>query len=67
MDHNILKTVFSFLENEKESQLIRLVLNLIISAVASVFLYKIMPRFRDTFIKADLKGVDMSKREKYTM
>ena len=49
------------------SQIIRLLLNVSISFVGSIFLYKVMPKFKDMFIKADLKGVDMSKKDKYTM
>lgn len=55
----------SIKDDEKNSQVIRLLLNLTISIAGSVCLYKIMPKFKEMFIKADLKGCDMSKREKY--
>ena len=57
----------SIKDDEKNSQVIRLLLNLTISIAGSVCLYKIMPKFKEMFIKADLKGCDMSKREKYFM
>jgi hypothetical protein len=57
----------SFLTDEKQSQTIRLFLNLAISLLGSILLYKIMPKFKDMFLKADLKGIDMSKKEKYYM
>ena len=60
-------SLFSFLNDEKLSQTVRLFLNVAISVVGSRLLYKIMPHFRDMFIKADLKGTDMSKKEKYEM
>lgn len=56
---------YSYLNNERASQITRLILNLSISIAGSTFLYKIMPKFKDMFIKADLKGCDMSKKEKY--
>ena len=59
--------MYEVLKDEKQSQEIRLALNLIISVLSSVTLYKIMPRFKDMFMKADLKGIDMSKKEKYQM
>lgn len=55
------------LEDDKTSQIIRLLLNVSVSFAGSVCLYKIMPKFREMFIKADLKGVDMSKKDKYTI
>lgn len=55
------------LSDEKLSQTIRLFMNLVISVFGSVLLYKIMPKFKDMFMKADLKGIDMSKKEKYHM
>jgi hypothetical protein len=60
-------TTTSFLTDEKQSQTIRLFLNLAISLMGSILLYKIMPKFKDMFLKADLKGIDMSKKEKYYM
>lgn len=57
----------SFLNDEKLSQAVRLCMNLVISLFGSILLYKIMPKFKDMFLKADLKGVDMSKKEKYQM
>jgi hypothetical protein len=42
-------------------------MNLGISILGSIILYKIMPKFKEMFVKADLKGVDMSKKEKYEM
>lgn len=55
------------LVDDKTSQIIRLLLNVSVSFIGSVCLYKVMPKFKDMFIKADLKGIDMSKKDKYTM
>lgn len=55
------------LEDDKTSQIIRLLLNVSISFIGSVCLYKVMPKFKEMFIKADLKGVDMSKKDRYTI
>lgn len=55
------------LEDDKTSQIIRLLLNVSVSFIGSVGLYKVMPKFKDMFIKADLKGIDMSKKDKYAM
>ena len=57
----------SYLKDEETSQIVRLVLNLLISVAASFLLYKLMPRFKDVFMKANLKGIDMSKKERYEM
>lgn len=57
----------SLFNDEMLSQELRLVINLIISVIGSRLLYKIMPNFKDMFLKADLKGMDMSKRDKYHM
>jgi hypothetical protein len=46
---------------------IRLFVNVVISGLASFVLYKIMPRFKDMFLKADLKGIDLNKKDKYVM
>ena len=54
-------------KDEVLSQQIRLFMNLGISILGSIILYKIMPKFKEMFVKADLKGVDMSKKEKYEM
>ena len=59
--------IHAYLNDEKTSQIIRLLMNFSISAAGSVCLYKIMPKFKDMFMKADLKGIDMSKKEKYHM
>lgn len=53
--------------DETRSHVIRLSLNLIISIVASYIIFKIMPKFKEMFMKADLKGTDLSKKEKYQM
>lgn len=55
------------LEDDKTSQIIRLLLNVSVSFIGSVGLYKVMPKFKDMFIKADLKGIDMSKKDKYAI
>lgn len=55
----------SFIQDEKISQIIRLLLNFSISIAGSICLYKLMPKFKDMFLKADLKGMDLSKKEKY--
>jgi len=60
-------TTSSFLADEKQSQTIRLFLNFAITVFGSILVYKIMPKFKDMFLKADLKGIDMSKKEKYYM
>jgi len=52
---------------QTESQVARLCLNLVISTLGSVCLYRIMPHFKDMFIKAGLRGVDMSKQDKHVM
>ena len=62
---DILQNVSSYLEDEHRSQSIRLFINLFISIAGSYVLYKIMPKFKEMFTKAGLKGVDMSKKEKY--
>jgi hypothetical protein len=54
-------------KDEVLSQKIRLCMNLCISIFGGFVLYKIMPKFKEMFMKADLKGVDMSKKEKYAM
>jgi hypothetical protein len=62
-----LNEVYNLLKDEKRSQTIRLFMNLAISMAASLVLYRIMPKFKDMFMKADLKGTDMSKKDKYQM
>lgn len=62
-----IKNISYYLKNEKLSQTIRLFMNLAISIAGSYILYKIMPKFKEMFVKADLKGTDMSKKEKYQM
>lgn len=57
----------SYLADEKLSQTIRLVLNVAISLTGSIILFKIMPKFKDMFVRADLKGTDLSKKEKIQM
>lgn len=57
----------SYLSDEKLSQTIRLFLNVAISLSGSIILFKIMPKFKDMFIRADLKGTDLSKKEKIQM
>lgn len=52
------------LADENVSQIVRLFLNLLISIAGSICLYQIMPKFKEMFLKADLKGIDMSKKEK---
>ncbi len=66
---DLFERVKVYLANDElhSSQSLRLVMNLLISICGSVLLYKIMPKFKDMFMKADLKGVDMSKRDKYQM
>lgn len=59
--------ILKSLEDEITSQTIRLFMNLGISILGSMILYKIMPKFKDVFMKADLKGTDLSKKEKYVM
>ncbi|RNA15523.1 UDP-N-acetylglucosamine--dolichyl-phosphate N-acetylglucosaminephosphotransferase [Brachionus plicatilis] len=54
----------SYLADEKLSQTIRLFLNVAISFAGSIILFKIMPKFKDMFIRADLKGTDLSKKNK---
>jgi hypothetical protein len=66
MDY-FLNEVYYLLKDERRSQTIRLFMNLAISMAASWFLYRIMPKFKDMFMKADLKGTDMSKKDKYQM
>jgi hypothetical protein len=46
---------------------IRLFVNVLLSGCASYFLYKIMPKFKDMFLKADLKGTDLNKKDKNVM
>lgn len=41
-----------------------LVVNVIFSAIAGVVTYHILPKFKPMFIKANLFGIDMSKRDK---
>jgi UDP-N-acetylglucosamine--dolichyl-phosphate N-acetylglucosaminephosphotransferase len=43
------------------------VVNSILSAVAYVVTVRIIPRFKDMFVKANLYGVDMSKSRKEKM
>ncbi len=50
-----------------DTQVLRLFLNLVISIMGSVCLYRIMPHFKDMFIKADLKGIDLNKKDKHVM
>jgi UDP-N-acetylglucosamine--dolichyl-phosphate N-acetylglucosaminephosphotransferase len=44
-----------------------IIVNVIVSAVAYVVAVRIIPRFRDMFIKANLYGIDMSKSSKEKM
>ena len=66
---DLFEAVKTYLSNDElhSSQTLRLIMNLLISICGSILLYKIMPKFKDMFMKADLKGVDMSKRDKYQM
>jgi hypothetical protein len=66
---NLFESVKLYLANDARhsSQALRLVMNLFISICGSMLLYKIMPKFKDMFMKADLKGIDMSKKDKYQM
>lgn len=59
--------IYSYLKDEQTSQTIRLFMNFAISLAGSILIYKVMPKFKEMFIKADLKGIDMSKKDKYTM
>lgn len=52
---------------ESYSNEIRLMANVILSIVSSALLFKLMPKFKEMFLKADLKGTDLSKKEKYQM
>ena len=61
------QTLEFYLQNERQSQTIRLSLNIVISVICSWSLYKIMPKFKEMFMRADLKGIDLSKKEKYAM
>lgn len=51
--------------DETKSHVIRLIGNVIISILGSISLLKLMPKFKEMFMKADLKGTDLSKKEKY--
>jgi hypothetical protein len=53
--------------DELASQVFRLVVNVLISIIGSFVIYKIIPKFKDILLKADMKGVDMSKKEKIIM
>jgi hypothetical protein len=53
--------------DETKSHVIRLIGNVIISILGSISLLKLMPKFNEMFMKADLKGTDLSKKEKYQM
>jgi hypothetical protein len=53
--------------DETKTHIIRLIANAVISIIGSLFLFKVMPKFKDMFMKADLKGTDLSKKEKYQM
>jgi len=44
-----------------------IIVNVIVSVVAYVVAVRIIPRFRDMFIKANLYGIDMSKSRKEKM
>lgn len=55
------------LEYEGFSQTSRLFINVALSVGGSIGLYKIMPKFKEMFLKADLKGTDMSKKDKIQM
>jgi len=44
-----------------------IIVNVIVSVVAYVVAVRIIPRFRDMFIKANLFGIDMSKSRKEKM
>lgn len=56
-----------YLDDEKLSQTIRLILNVAISLAGSIILFKIMPKFKDMFVRADLKGIDLSKKDRIQM
>ena len=53
--------------DETKSHVIRLIGNVLISILGSISLLKLMPKFKEMFMKADLKGTDLSKKEKYQM
>ncbi len=61
------RLLYRIANDEDLSQTIRLFMNLFISIFGSVLLYKIMPKFKNMFIKADLKGTDLNKIEKNVM
>jgi len=44
-----------------------IIVNAMVSVVAYVVAVRIIPRFRDMFIKANLFGIDMSKSRKEKM
>jgi hypothetical protein len=67
MDRSLAEKVSLFLQIDDKSQFIRLLLNLLISIAGSWGLYKIMPRFKEMFMRADLKGIDLSKKERIAM
>ena len=67
MSKSLSEQVSHFLQIADQSQFVRLSLNLIISFVGSCLLYKIMPKFKEMFMRADLKGKDLSKKDKVEM
>jgi hypothetical protein len=67
MSQSLYEKISHFVQIDDKSQFIRLFLNLIISISGSLCLYKIMPKFKEMFIRADLKGTDMSKKERVVM
>jgi len=44
-----------------------IIVNVIVSVVAYAVAVRIIPRFRDMFVKANLYGIDMSKSSKEKM
>jgi UDP-N-acetylglucosamine--dolichyl-phosphate N-acetylglucosaminephosphotransferase len=44
-----------------------IIVNVIVSVAAYVVTVRIIPRFKDMFIKANLYGIDMSKSRKEKM
>jgi hypothetical protein len=67
MDRSLAEKLSLFVQIDNKSQFVRLFLNLLISIAGSWGLYKIMPKFKEMFMRADLKGIDLSKKDRVAM
>ena len=59
--------ILFFLRMESDDTLYHLLINAGMSAIGFIVCLNIIPKFRDMFIRANLFGIDMSKKNKTKM